>query len=224
MVKKHVVFDIVGTLVCFDAFHARVDEVIGHKLRPQGISPQLFGYTWMTHAELEFTFLSMSGRHTSYKDVMKAMFFRILWFAGVKDPRNFATEEQRDRCQEGYSLLGLREGAKECIALLRENGFEVWCLTTADIARVQGYFRRGGVEMPADCFVSCDSQGVAKPALAAYRPTFDKFEKDDKKYFAVSLQSLASRESITDDVTGSTYVGCLCSSTGRLQGRLLFGL
>lgn len=45
---KHVVFDIVGTLVSFDAFYDRIDEVIGEKLRSNGISPQLFGYTWMT--------------------------------------------------------------------------------------------------------------------------------------------------------------------------------
>ncbi|KJX99408.1 2-haloalkanoic acid dehalogenase like protein [Zymoseptoria brevis] len=183
---KHVVFDIVGTLACFDAYHQRIDEVIGDKLRSQGLTPQFFGYTWMTHAELEFTFLSVSGRHTSYKDVMKAMFFRILWFAGVKDPRGFATEDERDRCQEGYALLGLREGAKECIEILRSNGFNVWCLTTADIPRVQGYFQRGGVDMPAESILSCDSQGVAKPALAAYKPTFDKFGRDDKKYFAAA--------------------------------------
>lgn len=134
--QKHVVFDIVGTLVCFDAFYKRIDEVIGSKLRAHGISPQLFGYTWMTHSELEFTFLSMSERHASYKDVMKAMFYRNLWMAGVQEPREFASEEEREKCQEGYSLLGLRDGAKECIELLRKAGFEVWCLTTAGLSRL----------------------------------------------------------------------------------------
>lgn len=128
---KHVVFDIVGTLVSFDAYHDRIDQVIGAKLRSHGISPQFFGYTWMTHAELEFTFLSISSRHTSYKDVMKAVFYRTLWMAGIKEPRDFATANERDQCQEGYALLGLREGAKECIEILRNAGFEIWCLTTA---------------------------------------------------------------------------------------------
>lgn len=128
---KHVVFDIVGTLVCFDAFYNRINEVIGEKLRSHGIPAQLFGFAWMTQAELEFTFLSISSRHTSYKDVMKAMFYRTLWMSGIQEPRQFATDEERDRCQAGYSLLGPREGAKECIETLRSNGFSVWCLTTA---------------------------------------------------------------------------------------------
>ncbi|KAK4497940.1 hypothetical protein PRZ48_010596 [Zasmidium cellare] len=183
---KHVVFDIVGTLVSFEAFYNRIEETIGEKLRANGIPSPLFGAFWMTSAELEFTFLSISSRHRSYKDVMKAVFYRSLGFAGIKDPRAFATDEERDKCQEGYSLLALREGAKECIEILRKNDFQVWCLTTADIARVQGYFQRGGVDMPADAFVSCDSQGVAKPALAAYKPIFEKLGKDDQKWFAAA--------------------------------------
>lgn len=183
---KHVVFDIVGTLVSFEAFYNRIDETIGEKLRANGIPSPLFGAFWMTSAELEFTFLSISSRHRSYKDVMKAVFYRSLGFAGIKDPRTFATDEERDKCQEGYSLLALREGAKECIEILRNNDFKVWCLTTADIARVQGYFQRGGVDMPLDAFVSCDSQGVAKPALAAYKPIFEKLGEEDQKWFAAA--------------------------------------
>ena len=117
---------------------------------------------------------------------MKALFYRTLWMAGIQEPRDFATDDERDRCQEGYALLGLREGAKECIETLRAGGFEVWCLTTADIPRVQGYFNRGGVEMPADRFVSCDSQGVAKPALKAYEPVYEKFGAEDQKWFAAA--------------------------------------
>lgn len=151
--------------------------------------------------------MSISERHTSYKHVLQATFYRTLWFSGIKEPRKLFTDEERDRCQEGYSLLGLRDGAKECLEILKANGWNVWCLTTADIPRVQGYFQRGGVEMPADCFVSCDSQGVAKPALAgmtgsytcideaaacgltsfvAYRPTYERFGKDDIKFFAAA--------------------------------------
>lgn len=186
MPSKHVVFDIVGTLVSFDAFYTRINEVLGSKLQQKGISAQLFGYTWMTHSELEFTFLSISGRHTTYSHLMKALFYRTLWMAGIPDPRSFATDEERDRCQEGYALLGLRAGAKECIETLREGGFEVWCLTTADIPRVQGYFRRGGVEMSVERFVSCDEQGVAKPALKAYLPVYERFAAEDQKWFAAA--------------------------------------
>ena len=48
--QKQVVFDIVGTLVSFDAFYERIDEVIGEKLRAHGISAKLFGFAWMTQA------------------------------------------------------------------------------------------------------------------------------------------------------------------------------
>nr|POE63407.1 hypothetical protein CFP56_04310 [Quercus suber] len=186
MPSKHVVFDIVGTLVSFDAFYSRINAVIGPRLLAQSITPALFGYTWMTHAELEFTFLSMSGRHTTYSAVLRATFYRTLGFAGIAVPRDFATDEERDHCQEGYSQLELRDGANECISLLRGAGWEVWCLTTADVTRVQGYFARGGVEMPVDRFVSCDGQGVAKPALAAYQPVFQKFADEDEKWFAAA--------------------------------------
>jgi 2-haloacid dehalogenase len=179
---KHVVFDIVGTLVSFHAFYTRIDEVIGPKLQAAGIKPSLFGYTWMTTAELEFTFLSISSRHTTYNDVMKAMFYRTLWMAGVESPRSFATDDERERCREGYSMLTLREGAKECIQMLQDAGFNVWCLTTANPERVRGYFERGGMDMPP--IVSCDEKGVAKPQLAAYRSVLDKFDRDDERWFA----------------------------------------
>ena len=163
---KHIVFDVVGTLVSFTAFYNRIDEIIGAQLRGAGIPPSLFGYTWMTTAELEFTFLSMSSRHASYKDVMKAVFYRTLWMSVTQSPRTFATEDERDKCQEGYAMLKLREGAKECIEVLRGEGFNVWCLTTADVDRVRGYFERDGVDMPT--IVSCDEKGVAKPSLGVY--------------------------------------------------------
>ena len=92
---KHVVFDVVGTLVSFHAFYTRIEEVIGDKLRSQGIKTSLFGYTWMTTVELEFTFLSISSRHTTYNEVMKAMFYRTLWQSGIESPRSFATKEER---------------------------------------------------------------------------------------------------------------------------------
>ena len=179
---KHVVFDVVGTLVSFTAFYDRIEQVIGPKLRGEGIKPSLFGYTWMTTAELEFTFLSISSRHTTYNEVMKAMFYRTLWMSGVESPRSFASDEERDRCQEGYSMLSPREGAKECIEVLRDAGFNVWCLTTANPERVRGYFERGGIVMPP--IVSCDEQGIAKPQLVAYRSIVEKFDEADQKWFA----------------------------------------
>ena len=179
-----VVFDVVGTLVGFESWHRIIEQIIGNKLRTHGITAQMFGYTWMTHAELEYTFLCMSERYTVYKDVMKATFYRTLGMAGVANPRDVFTDDERERCQAGYAALELRPGAKECIKILRTAGFDVWCLTTADLARVQGYFTRGGVEMPAECFVSCDQHGVAKPALAAYEPVLEKCKAIGEAWFA----------------------------------------
>lgn len=184
--QKHVVFDVVGTCVSFDAFYACIDRVIGDRLRAHGITAQAFGYSWMTAAELEFTFLSISERYRPYKGVLQALFFRTLYMAGVQSPRVFATDAERDQCVQGYSELELRPGTKECFSALRNAGFTVWCLTTGDTSRVHGYFERAGVEMPLENFISCDSQGVAKPALAAYRPALARFAPEDSKWFAAA--------------------------------------
>ncbi|KAL4926208.1 putative 2-haloalkanoic acid dehalogenase [Aspergillus undulatus] len=184
--KKHVVFDVVGTCVSFDAFFNAIDRTIGDRLRVHNITPQFFGYSWMTAAELEFTFLSISERHRPYKQILEAVFYRTLWMAGVQNPRALATDAERDECIKGYWTLQLRPGIKECFGKLRAHGFTVWCLTTGDMARVQGYFEQGNVEMPSENIISCDSQGVAKPALATYRPVFEQFVPEDDKWFAAA--------------------------------------
>jgi 2-haloacid dehalogenase len=183
---KHVVFDIVGTCVSFDAYFAAIDTAIGQKLLANTITPKFFGYSWMTAAELEFTFLSVSERYKPYKEVLKATFFRTLWFAGVEEPRKLITEEECDACVQGYSELQLRSDAKECFEKLRAAGFTVWCLTTADIKRVQGYFEKGGAVMPAENIISCDSASGTKPALSAYRPALEKLGDDGERWFAAA--------------------------------------
>jgi len=184
--KKHVVFDVVGTCVSFDAYYERIDAVIGDKLRQQTITPKHFGFTWQTAAELEFTFLSISGRYKQYNEVLRSMFYRSLWLAGISDPRAFATDDEREKCIQGYSSLQLRPGCFDCFQKLRDPGFTVWCFTTGDIKRVRGYFERAGVDMPLENFVTCDTKGVAKPALAAYKSVLDQFAQGDEKWFAAA--------------------------------------
>ncbi|KAL4937002.1 hypothetical protein BDV06DRAFT_82433 [Aspergillus oleicola] len=184
--NKHVVFDVVGTCVSFDAYFNAIDHAIGDRLRANNITPQFFGYSWMTAAELEFTFLSISERYRPYKQILEAVFYRTLWMAGVQNPRDLATDAERDQCIQGYWSLQLRPDVKECFSSLREHGFTVWCLTTGDMARVRGYFEQGDVEMPLENIISCDSKGVAKPALGAYRPVFEKFAPGDDKWFAAA--------------------------------------
>jgi 2-haloacid dehalogenase len=140
----------------------------------------------MTAAELEFTFLSISERYKPYKDVLQAIFYRTLYMVGIEEPRKIITEENRHHCVQAYSELALRSGTKECFEKLRNAGFTVWCLTTGDVNRVRGYFERGGVHMPLENFLSCDTQGIAKPALAAYQPALARFAPDDVKWFAAA--------------------------------------
>ncbi|PYH92286.1 putative 2-haloalkanoic acid dehalogenase [Aspergillus ellipticus CBS 707.79] len=199
--QKHIVFDVVGTCVSFDAFFAAIDATIGPRLRAHTITPKFFGFAWMQVAELESTQLLMSGRYTPYADVFRAVFYRVLFMAGISDPRAFATDDERDRCHAGYSRLGLRPGCSAMMDKLRENGFTVWCLTTGDPGRVGGYFTRAGINMPTENLVSCftfmahdsnagagesASLGVTKPSMGAYKPMLDRFASEDQKWFAAA--------------------------------------
>ncbi|KAJ5157914.1 uncharacterized protein N7482_009014 [Penicillium canariense] len=196
--QKHVVFDVVGTCVSFDAFYETINCVMGKKLIAKNITPSFFGFSWMTAAELEFTFLSISERYRPYRDVLGAIFYRTLYMAGIQQPRDFATDLERDQCVQGYSELELRPGTEECFRTLRSAGFTIWCLTTGDSKRVQGYFDRAGVSMPAGNLITCDVQGIAKPALAAYKPALDRISSDDEKWFAAAHMW---------DVSAATKVG-----------------
>jgi 2-haloacid dehalogenase len=184
--SKHVIFDVVGTCVSFDAYYQRIESVLGAELRQHTMTAQHFGFTWQTAAELEFTFLSISESYKPYKEVMRGLFYRTLSLCGVAEPRELATDEQRDQCIEGYSSLELRPETAEAHQYLRDNGFTVWCLTTGDIQRVRGYFERAGIDMPLENFVSCDDVGVAKPALRAYESVYKRLGANDVKWFAAA--------------------------------------
>lgn len=183
---KHVVFDVVGTCVSFDAYYEAIERVMGDKLRRHNMTPKHFGFTWQTAAELEFTFLSVAGNYLAYKDVMRGLFYRSLWMSGIADPRSVATDEEREACIQGYSSLVLRPDCEAAFQKLRDNGFTVWCFTTGDIQRVKGYFDRASVHMPADSVISCDSVGVAKPALAAYEHVWRHLGSEGDKWFAAA--------------------------------------
>ena len=49
--RKNVVFDVVGTLACYDELYNGIDARLGDKLRAEGIKPSLLGYTWIEVAE-----------------------------------------------------------------------------------------------------------------------------------------------------------------------------
>uniref|UniRef100_A0A093VDD0 (S)-2-haloacid dehalogenase 1 n=1 Tax=Talaromyces marneffei PM1 TaxID=1077442 RepID=A0A093VDD0_TALMA len=155
--NKHVVFDIVGTCVSYDAFYDAIEARIGENLRANNIGSRLFGYAWMEAGEREYTYLSMSGHYFKFFDVFRSIFYRTLWQAAQPRP-----------------------GIHECFSRLRAAGFTVWALTAGDTARVAGYLARGGVEMPENNFVSCDTIKIGKPAPESYQYILDKFEKEGR--------------------------------------------
>lgn len=187
--SKNVVFDIVGTLVCYDHLYDAIDRRLGDRLRAEGIKPWLLGHTWMETAEREYTNLSISGRYKAFGDVFEALFYRILWMGGIKDPRQFASAEDLEYLMSEYTSLTMRPGAAECVKKLRDAGFTVWAFTAGDLKRVGGYFQKAGLEMPSENLLSCDSTGVGKPDLAAYKPLLEKLTSENggkKPWFAAA--------------------------------------
>lgn len=46
--------------------------------------------------------------------------------------------------------------------------------TMGDLARVGGYFKNAGVDLPAENLLSCDTSAIGKPDPAAYKPLLDQ--------------------------------------------------
>lgn len=184
---KDVVFDVVGTLVSHARLWEAMDERLGDKLKSAGIKPELLGACWIEAAEREYTYLSLSGRYRPFFEVFAQLFYRMLFFSGVRDPRAFCTDDDVAWLVGEWKRLYLREGAAECVRRLRGAGFTVWCFTAGDIARVGGYFRDAGVDMPAENLLSCDTVGVAKPVPEAYRPLLERLSRDGRRpWFAAA--------------------------------------
>lgn len=184
---KDVVFDVVGTLVAHERLFEALDERLGDKLEAAGINSKLLGMCWIETAEREYTYLSLSGRYKPFYEIFGALFYRMLHYSGVSNPRGFATDEDVAWLVGEWGKLYLRAGAKECVEKLRGAGFTVWCFTAADIKRVRGYFEIAGVDMPAANVLSCDTDGIAKPVPSAYKPVLEKLTKDGKRpWFAAA--------------------------------------
>ncbi|KAJ6108645.1 hypothetical protein N7523_009968 [Penicillium sp. IBT 18751x] len=187
--SKNVVFDIVGTLVSYDHLYDAIDRRLGDRLRAEGVKPSLLGQAWMETAEREYTNLSISGRYQPFAKVFEALFYRLLWMGGIKEPRKFASPDDLVYLMTEYQSLTMRPGAAECVKKLRDAGFTVWAFTAADLKRVSGYFEKAGVPLPTENLLSCDSVGVGKPDLAAYKPLLDRLtlENEGKKpWFAAA--------------------------------------
>ncbi|KAJ5300957.1 uncharacterized protein N7443_005959 [Penicillium atrosanguineum] len=195
--KKHIVFDVVGTCVSFDVFLNAIEKILGPRLMQHSVNSKVFGFAWMQASELESLMLHMSKRSVPYKEVFKALFYRVLYLSGIEEPRSFATDEERDICQDAYSKLELRPDCRAMMERLRSNGFTIWCLTTGDTERVGGYFKRAGFDMPAENLVSCHQfmkhesaldfpLAMVKPSMGSYQPMLQKFGSEDQKWFVAA--------------------------------------
>jgi 2-haloacid dehalogenase len=186
---KHVVWDIVGTVVSYQAAWDALNARLGDKLRAHGLDPYLLGFAWHEVAEREYTYLSMSGKYTPFFTVMRALFFRVLAQNGIAKPREFATQEDLEFVMAANAELQVRPGAAECWRRLREAGFTMWAFTAGDAQRVQGYLAKAGIELPEENFRSCDTDGIGKPAPECYRPLLQKFrDSGEEAWFAAAHQ------------------------------------
>lgn len=129
----------------------------------------------------------MSGNYVGFERTFRAIFYRMLWKAGISEPRTFASDEDLEAITNGYNAMTLRPGAKECIQKLRDAGFTVWCFTIGGLQRVGGYFKEAGIELPAENLLSCDSSGMGKPDPKAYRPLLERLRADGSRpWFAAA--------------------------------------
>lgn len=184
---RHVVFDVVGSLVSYDRLFEAIGARFEDHLKTAGISPKLLGCCWLETADKEYTYISLGGRYLSFADCVEPLFYRVLHYAGITEPRKFASPEDVKYLISEWQKLEMRPGAAECVQKLRDAGFTVWCLTTGDIKRVGGYFKQAGIEMPADNLLSCDQLGVAKPRLEAYKPLLERLKDGhDMPWFATA--------------------------------------
>jgi 2-haloacid dehalogenase len=185
--SKQIAFDIVGTLVSHDHFYAVIDQRLGPALKPHNISAQLFGFAWLESAEREYTFLSLSGKYVPFAQVFEAIFFRVLHFAGVSDPRSLASEDDVKYFVQEYKKCEVRPGAKECIEKLKDAGWTVWAFTSGDRERVTGYFEKGSISIDGAHIVTCDEIGVGKPEIKAYEKLKERIGiKEGDLWFAAA--------------------------------------
>ncbi|KUI61813.1 2-haloalkanoic acid dehalogenase [Cytospora mali] len=183
---KHVVFDIVGTCVGYEAFFEALDARIGDRLRAHFITPKIFAFAWMECAEREFTFLDLSGRYKPFFPIFRPLFHRVLGQVGIPNARELFSDADADFCADAYKGLRARPGVQEAWQKLRDAGFTVWALTTGDKARVKGYLAGAGLECPDENFFTCDGLDVRKPVPKAYHFVLDQFKGAEQTWFAAA--------------------------------------
>lgn len=193
--NKNVVFDVVGTCMSYDAVVNAVEKRLGERLRSECIKPQLLVFAWFEAAEREYTYLSISHRYRGFNDVFRGLFFRMLWMAGIGEPRSFASDEDLDYIMGETLKLTARPGIDECFRILRDGGFTVWAYSMDTVKDVSGYFENNGIAMSIDNIMSCDSGGVGKPDPKAYHPLLEKFAGGEAWFAAAHMWDVSAAKS-----------------------------
>ena len=153
---------------------------IGDNLNKFNCNPELFFNAWGTACERDFAYLSQIGHYHPTRKILKSIFFRTLYQAGIDDPKDVASEEDLEYLCDEWLKLTCRPELPALWKMLQENGFTIWCLTDGDAERVKGYFKNSNLTMPDENIVSCDSLGIGKPTPEVYTYMLDKLPNKGK--------------------------------------------
>jgi 2-haloacid dehalogenase len=175
-----IVFDIIGTCIGYDVMIDAITHKIGNKLNKFNCNPELFFNAWGTACERDFAYLSQIGHYHPTRKILKSIFFRTLYQAGIDEPKDVVSEEDLEYLCDEWLKLTCRPELPALWKMLRENGFTIWCLTDGDAERVKGYFKNSNLTMPDENIVSCDSLGIGKPTPEVYTYMLDKLPNKGK--------------------------------------------
>ncbi|KAG7876550.1 hypothetical protein KL905_005387 [Ogataea polymorpha] len=178
-----IIFDIVGTCISYEKVIEGIETRMGERFKKSGIDTRLFFFFWLAGCERDYSYLSQCGHYQPFQKVFRSTFYRSLFFAGVKDPRSYATDDDLEFIYGEWFKLEGRPELKQMFQMLRDNGFTIWCLTDASHERVAGYFKRSGVEMPSENLISCDSIGAGKPEKEVYEFIAKKIPSSSENAF-----------------------------------------
>jgi 2-haloacid dehalogenase len=164
--RKTIIFDIIGTLVDHTSFLPTLTSRLGPFLTSHNLSAPLFAYAWLEAAQRESAHLTSSGLSIPLSTILASLFPRVLHVSGVS-ARDFDSEDVKAVAQS-YSVCSAREGAAECVRILREDGFDVWAFTDGTRQDVLSYFEAGNIAIDDAHVITCGEIGVKKPVLQAY--------------------------------------------------------
>ncbi|KAI9035942.1 HAD-like protein [Aspergillus affinis] len=216
MPPRHIVFDIVGTLITYDNLISALNSRLGPKLLSRNITPTHLVATWFEVAEREYAYLSIANAYVPFDICFENLFYRTLHIAGISSPREFASQEDLEILLSAHRELEAREGAKECVRLLHDAGFTVWGLTAGGLDRVRANLDDGGIGIPKGKLLSCDEAGVGKPDLRAYGPLWERLSKDAGEHGEVWFAAAHAW-----DVSAARRVGFKAAYCTALEGEVI---